>query len=357
MPCIDPMLTDESFLNQFNQKVYNQRIPISGNIELTKRCNFKCQHCYFNDHDRQSKIDELDKEQWFDFIDQIVDIGCLSLLITGGDPLIRKDFSDIYSYARKKGLLITVFTNGTLINLEHIDLFKQYPPNMIEITLYGSNEEKYNILTGSRNNYNRLINNLTLFKENNIKFRLKAMLMSINEDDFSQIRGLADKFDVKFRFDPIIVPKKDGSSEPLDFRLSPERVIAQELSDKKLINSYKKQIKKQKEKSIHSSQRVYQCGMGRVTFHIDSHGKFTPCIMADHFSFDLLNNSFKEIWNSKELKQILEKKHKSPMECYDCEKLNICAFCPAMFRLENGTEEIKSEYVCKITNLRFNYLK
>ena len=112
-----PITSYSEFSKRLHDKVSIQRIPIAGSLEVTTRCNLHCAHCYINlpIDDRQVCKQELSTKKWYSILDQIVDEGCLWLLITGGEPFIRPDFLDMYTYAKKKGLLVTVFTNGTTI--------------------------------------------------------------------------------------------------------------------------------------------------------------------------------------------------------------------------------------------------
>ncbi len=114
-----------------HQRVSTKRIPISGSMEVTQRCNNQCLHCYNNlsAGDPKARDEELSFAEYRQIIDELVDAGCLWLLFTGGEIFIRKDFFDIYTYARQKGLLITLFTNGTLITSDIADELAQHHPH------------------------------------------------------------------------------------------------------------------------------------------------------------------------------------------------------------------------------------
>jgi MoaA/NifB/PqqE/SkfB family radical SAM enzyme len=99
-----PEISYSEFGERLNKQIVAERIPVSGSFELTFRCNLRCAHCYcnlpLNDQDTIEK--ELATEEVFNILDQIAEAGCLWLLITGGEPLLRKDFLEIYTYAKKK---------------------------------------------------------------------------------------------------------------------------------------------------------------------------------------------------------------------------------------------------------------
>jgi len=98
-----------------HQRLGGSRVPLSGTIELTQRCNHQCVHCYNNLFitDQDARQRELAYDDWRHVIDEIAAAGCLWLLMTGGEIFLRNDFLDIYTYARQKGLLISLFTRKT----------------------------------------------------------------------------------------------------------------------------------------------------------------------------------------------------------------------------------------------------
>lgn len=122
---------------------------LAVNLEVTARCNNNCRHCYINvpADSRVAKQKELSFEKIKDVIDEACSLGALWCLITGGEPLLRDDFEEIYIYLKKKGLLVSVFTNATLINTSHIALFKKWPPRNIDVTVYGVTEKTYEKVT------------------------------------------------------------------------------------------------------------------------------------------------------------------------------------------------------------------
>jgi MoaA/NifB/PqqE/SkfB family radical SAM enzyme len=121
------------------ERLRGKRIPLSFELEITARCNNDCRHCYINlpAGDRQALEEELSLEEIIRLADQALELGALWCLITGGEPLLRPDFPDIYLALKKKGLLISVFTNATLATQKHVKLFRDYPPRDLEVTVTG----------------------------------------------------------------------------------------------------------------------------------------------------------------------------------------------------------------------------
>ncbi len=122
-----PELSCDEFSESLLKRIPGKRVPISGSLELTFRCNLRCQHCYVSHgHNGIPRQQELNTSEIQRIIDEVVDAGCLWFLITGGEPLVRRDFLDIYTYAKRKGLIITLFTNGTLITPRIADYLAEW---------------------------------------------------------------------------------------------------------------------------------------------------------------------------------------------------------------------------------------
>ena len=174
-----------AFSADLHQRQSGQRAPMQVSIEVTRRCPLECQHCYNNlpmgDQDARSR--EMTTEEHFKMLDELVEMGCFWLLYTGGEIFARKDFLEIYTYAKKKGFLITLFTNGTLINEKIADYLVEWPPFSIEITLYGRTRETYEALTQIPGSYDRCLRGIKLLRERKLPLKLKTVATSINKHE------------------------------------------------------------------------------------------------------------------------------------------------------------------------------
>ena len=188
------------FSESLHRRVGNQHIPITGSFEVTLRCNLRCQHCYIPGERRRSRKEpELNLEEMQRILDEITDAGCLWLLLTGGEPLLRRDFLDIYTYAKRKGLLLTLFTNGTLVTRRIADYLADWRPFKIEITLYGATQETYERVTGIPGSYARCRRGIDLLLERKLPLSLKTMVMTLNHAELDQMKALAASLGVQFR--------------------------------------------------------------------------------------------------------------------------------------------------------------
>lgn len=345
-------LNDHEFLQAFNKKVSSRRVPLSGNIDITHRCNLRCVHCYIGDQDkaRADSANELATAQWLRIIDEITAAGCLFFLITGGEPLLRRDFKEIYTHAKTNGLLVTVFTNGTLIDETTLDLFSELPPRAVEITLYGASRQTYQKITGVAGSYDRCIAAIENLSKREINVRLKTMLMSANRHEFSAIEDTARRYGAKFRFDAALFPTLDGDKAPIELRVNPRDAIDLEFSNEERAQDWKDFY--QRTGNLSQSDELYRCGAGRTHFHIDPYGYLQPCLMVTNLRYNLVGGSFAAGWNEV-MTDLRNRKAQPGYVCTSCEKRTLCGFCPGFAVMENGAEEAYSEYLCEMGRLRY----
>ncbi len=349
-------LNDDQYFVWLDRRVESLHIPLSGSIDLTHRCNLKCVHCYIGDQGAAWKdiSKELSTKQWIRIIDEFTEAGCLYLLISGGEPLIRKDFPKIYSHAKIGGLLVTVFTNGTGITEGIIDLFKDLPPHCVEISLYGAVPATHEKVTGIKGSFKQCIHGIEKLLEHKIKLSLKTILMTHNRHDFYAMKDMAKAYGVEFHFDAAIFPCFNGDKKPVELRVTPEEAIEKEFSDEETFNQWKNYLDKIKD--VPPSDYLYQCGAGLTTFHIDPFGNLQPCQMVTDLKYNLLKGSFLNGWH-RVIPYIRGKKAGMNYPCNRCDKMVLCGLCPAFFKLETGSEKIYSDYLCAMGHQRYKKLK
>ena len=188
-----------SQLSLFRQSV-QQRKPWSLELEITARCNNNCRHCYINlpASDHGARAAELPLKELERIADEAVGLGSLWCLLSGAEPLLREDFFDIYMMLRKKGLLLSVFTNACLVTPEHVSLFQRYPPRDIEVTVYGVSEATYEGITRKAGSYSAFRRGLDLLLRAGIPVHLKTMAMRSNLHELQEIAAFCRRHTVDF---------------------------------------------------------------------------------------------------------------------------------------------------------------
>ena len=345
-----------AFSADLHQRQAGERMPLQVSIEVTRRCPLECLHCYNNlpMGDMEAKRREMTKEEHFRMLDELVEMGCFWLLYTGGEIFARKDFLEIYTYAKKKGFLITLFTNGTIINEQIADYLVEWPPFAIEITLYGRTRETYEALTAVPGSYDRCLRGIKLLKERGLPLKLKTVPTSINKHEVGAMRLFAEEeLGVEFKMDGQINPRIDCSQSPLAVRLTPEELVALDMADPKGKSEYLRLAKHDLEKPANLSQidTIYFCGGGMNSFAINAWGEVGICVISQQETFSVRAAGVQAVWGES-LLQLRNRKRTRVTKCVECRIQSLCGMCPANGEMENGDRESPVEFLCNVAHLR-----
>lgn len=327
------------------------RYPLSASFELTNRCNNNCVHCFINEpaNDQAAMARELTTSQVLGIIDQMADAGLLFLTLTGGEPLLRPDFAEIYTYARRKGILVGLFTNGTLITEKIANMLNNIRPLMVEITLYGATEQTYETVTRLPGSYQRCLNGIRLIHERGIPLTLKSEVITLNRPELAEMSAMAESLEVKFRYDGLLWPRLDGSKSPLNYQLSIGDLIAMDNADSERREAFGKEVERLKGLTTRD-ERVFSCGAGINNFHVDSTGRMSICLMTRRPSYSLLELSLSDAW--KALGELRQKKRVLPSPCLSCTMNSMCSQCPGWSQAMHGDDESVVDFVCELGRLR-----
>ena len=360
-------MTDTLEIQQFPlwDKLKDKRVPLSFDLEVTARCNNDCRHCCINlsANDRETRSRELTLQEINAIADQAVALGAMWVLISGGEPLLRDDFSEIYLALKRKGLLVSVFTNATLLRDDHIELFKKYPPRDIEITVYGSSSETYERVTRRPGSFSAFTNGLKRLLENGVKVRFKAMAIRSNFHELTAIAAFCRaRTKDYFRFDPQLHLRFDRdeqrNTEIKAERLNPEEIVALERADEERFYALQKGCDKLiNEEFTHiGCDHLFHCGAGNGSFNISYEGKFRLCssLWAPGTMYDLRKGTLREAWEHlvPKVRDMRSQRREFLERCRRCPIVNLCLWCPAHSWLETGEMDTPIDYFCQVAHAR-----
>ena len=342
-----------------------KRALYSFELEVTSRCNLNCRHCYINLP--AGNLQEADGELSLGEIQRIagesVSLGAFWCLLTGGEPLLRKDFFDIYLALKKKGLLVSLFTNATLLTEEHARFFKKYPPRDIEVTVYGITSETYERVTRIPGSYRAFRKGIELLSRAGIPVIFKAMALRSNLHEFSEIiRFCRENGVFFFRFDPFLHLRYDGdpirNQEIRSERLSPEEVVDLEVSDPPRFEALKAKCGSliRPEFKNETSRELFRCGVGKDSFSVSSTGlmRFCPSLWHPQCVYDLRKGSLAEAWHGLigKVRAMESSREEFLKNCRICPVINLCMWCPALAYLETGQLDMPVDHFCILAKAR-----
>lgn len=349
------------FSSRLHSVSLRSRTPLNATLELTYRCNNRCVHCYCNlpASDRRATEEELSTAEIRTVLDGLAGMGSLWLLLTGGEPLLRPDFREVYLHAKKRGFLITLFTNGTLLDREAAGFLAHYPPFVVEISLYGATEETYEKVTETRGSYEKCMEGIKALLGAGVKLKLKTMALTVNRHEIETMDRLARELGTEFRFDPLINKRIDGNtfSEPWKYRISAEDVVRLDMAFPERMEAFGEFCGRFAGPPS-KNDRLYRCGAGVNSIHINPYGKASGCSMMTE-GYSLREHGLRWVWQEG-IRSIVNRVKDFALPCDDCSLANLCGQCPPWSVLESGDEKKEVTYLCEIAKMRereFEFLK
>lgn len=334
-------------------------LPIGGTFELTARCNFNCPMCYV--HLKQDDIaaagKELTAQQWIGFAQEARDAGMVFALLTGGEPFVRQDFFEIYNAMQAMGLLISINTNGSMLEGERLQKLLDNPPFRMNISLYGGCNQTYRDMCG-QDAFERVLRNIRSLKEAGVDICLNLSITPYNRQDLPKIYGIAQELGVQVRANAYMYPpirihqNQYGCAD----RLSPEEAAAcMVLWDQLRLTEEEFALRTENvsnlmpdalsECSADPDEGV-SCRAGYSRFWIAWDGTMLPCGMLSSVSAPLLEIGFAKAWEQirAEVRAL-----RMPTACTSCSMRPACGVCAAVCLTETGATDRKPEYMCKMT--------
>lgn len=334
-------------------------------IEITERCNLDCIHCYINRPagDPAARRVEMPAERIEEVLREAAGLGALSVRFTGGEPLLRGDFEELYLFARRLGLRVILFTNATLITTRLADLFARVPPlEKIEVTLYGMEKESYEGVTGRPGSHEANRRGMELLRERRIPFVVKAAFFPPGAREMDKIDAFAATLpasghppsqvlflDLRARRD-----SEEKNRRIRDLRADPERGLA---VLKRQPERYRREMEDFCGRFMEPpGEDLFGCGAGMGGGCVDACGLLQPCMTLRHPEtvYDLGKGSLREAFTDF-FPRLRERKATNPeylARCARCFLKGLCEQCPAKSWMEHGTLDTPVEYLCQVAQVR-----
>jgi radical SAM protein with 4Fe4S-binding SPASM domain len=337
-------------------------------IELTERCNNACMHCYINlpELDKQAASRELSTDQWKDILKQAADLGAFWVRFTGGEPLLREDFVELYLFTRRLGLEVTLFTNARRITPALADLFARVPPrNKIEITVYGMSPETYDAVACTQGAYVEFRQGIELLSERQIPFIVKSVLIPTNRADIEEFKSWAKTVngDDKAPKTNVFLDLRARRDSPAKNRLirgmrfTPEEAVALAARGGE---AYRRDMAEFCAKFMRPpGDKLFACGAGEAGC-VDAYGMYQMCMPLRHPDtvFDLKRGTLQEALTGffPHLRELRTANPDYLDRCARCFLKGLCEQCPGKSWMEHGTLDTPVEYLCEIAHTQAHYL-
>ena len=327
---MSPSSTAAAFEKELRRKARETGTPLIGGFELTGRCNFDCKMCYVHTMDNEyARAHELSTEQWIQIMDAAYDEGMLYAVISGGECLLRPDFEEIYLNLFNKGGRVSVLPNGSLLTDEYIDFFSKYKPRQLQISLYGSSNDVYERVTGSRS-YDKIRKVLKALLEQKINLRVAVTPNRFLLDDVENIITFLEKSKIDYAVNPYLIAPREGITRD-GFEINESEI----LEVLRILNQARGKTSVPVDpngipKAGGSCETVIngmECSAGVFRFAITWDGYMVPCVSITSPRINVVEDGFHKSWLA--IREN-DKKTVQARECIECPYKSVCVKCPVI---------------------------
>lgn len=260
----------------------------SVTLELTYRCNERCVHCYVDDpiDSRQ----ELSLAEYQSLFDELLELGCMDVLLTGGEVTMRKDFLEIAQCAVDKGLCVDIYTNGLSLSTSQIERLAAMGLNSVSFSLYGPDAESHDAITKIPGSFDRTMRSILMCKCAGIDVYAKTVVMKQNYDKLEELMRLGKLLGISINIGLMVSVSHGGKPADMFRLMDPEKY--QKAIE--LVHTYDAEGDCQLEPEGHDPAL---CGAGSTGLSIDPYGNVMPCNAFHESMGNIRSCSLKEIWN------------------------------------------------------------
>ncbi|MBN1996267.1 radical SAM protein [candidate division KSB1 bacterium] len=345
------VLKDKNFLRQLD-------------IELTERCNNRCIHCYINrpQNDRKAAAAEMSTKKVLDIIDEAAALGCLRIRLTGGEPLLRDDFEDIYVHTRRHGIKVVLFTNATLLTPKRAQLLAQIPPlEPVEVSMYGRHRQSYEEVTLTEGSYQAAEKGLRLLEENGIPYVVRTSLLPPNKSEWEEFATGTDEKNNQRPLNIFYNLRARRDNPAKNKRIQKLRYTPQEIVRLKKASFDDDQFKQRLLAAISGppGEKIFVCSAGENSGCVDAYGRLQMCTLLRHpdFVYDLNEYTLKQGLSFFVQKRMQKANNRDYMQrCARCFIRRLCEMCPARAWMEHGVVDRPVEYYCRVAHAEARYL-
>lgn len=337
-------------LERLSARAQRDLVPTSVMIELTRRCNLRCKHCYLGVSHNGDGHDESSIESLRGVLDELADLGCLGVTFTGGEPTLRPDWLDFIREAKRRRFVVTLLTNGTLVSGADVEELAGLRLKRVGVSLYGATAETHDGITGVPGSFERSVEALRGLRAAGVPCRVSNVLMRDNFDEFEAVLDFSKSLGCGYTADPQIRPATNGDDNALADRRLGVKELRQFFSHPAIAAASTEGL-------VVGSDAVFpatamNCGAGRAWATIDASGNVIPCVGLVEPWGNIRDAGFTEIWRS-EMAERFRARMAAPLnKCSGCDLVSYCTRrCPWMADAEDGDMCGPSSYACEVAEL------
>lgn len=337
-------------------------MPYEGTFELTPRCTMNCKMCYVVLTEQQQKKigEELTAKQWLKIAEDAVKRGMIRVLITGGEPFLRKDFFEILNGVNALGVQTRVNSNATMITPHVVNELKKCLPTRMNISLYGGSNKTYEDLCGFKNGFDVVTRGIDTLLDAGVKVKINFTVTDFNVHDSDAVQEFAASRKLPIHVSSYIFKSLNGddynrgSKDSMETYFKIDNFTFHKEQCAEQGRKLKEKLAAQRAGTIPMKNREKMvCGGGRNCFAITWNGIMVPCVMLRSIQEEPLKIGFDAAWDNlvKKVDDV-----RLPKQCGNCEYAIVCRVCAAQVFEKTGRFDVLDEDLCELAKVNTKIL-
>ena len=318
-----------TLMEELNARAFSLRVPLSAHLDLTYRCNERCEHCYLEHHDKG----EMSTPQIYDLLEQLAEAGVFFLTLSGGEPLLRRDCFQIIRHARALSFNVKLKTNAVLIREKEAARLRALGVEQIQVSVYSHQPQVHDAITKLPGSLKRTLAAIRFMKSHGLKVTLANVLMRSNFQDGPGVQSLAAELGSTYALDPTITPMMTGDQSVLRLRV-PGRELRQVFRNPHLVGDVAEFCAPPPSVDDAVMDGV-PCSAGHTSCYLSPYGDVYPCVQFPLPCGNVRSQRFLDIWQGSSALQEVRSIHARDLPvCSSCAHLGTCTRCPGLAYME-----------------------
>lgn len=344
---LDECASKDDIVGCLQEECRRKHLLWSAGLELTYRCNERCRHCYLDVHEEQTPSWELSENEWLKVVDQLARMGCMNVLVTGGEPTMHPAFLSICERIIKRGMLCDVYTNGLAISDDLFDSLCKLPLNSVSVSLYSGSSKFHDKITGVPGSFRKTLSNLLRFKASGFDAYAKVPVFHKHLDDFFEAKELGDKHGFRVLASTILVPGHSGKTRnPMMMDADEYHTFLDRVAKPDPSNDSPTSIEKYRTEPL--------CQAGQSTLCVSPFGEVMPCNSFTVSCGNVRRSSLSQIWRTSDFLRRIRKIRRCDVSprCATCNDITYCTVCLGASWNETHGQITPCSWSCEQTRVR-----